>query len=130
MGNNMKTFNVVIAGGRGFSDYELMTTRMDAVLKVHIESGYEITVISGTANGADKLGEQYAKDHGFKIVRMPAQWDTHGKSAGYKRNVEMADACDAIVVFWDGISKGTKHMYDIGKRKSIPTTVVIYQNNG
>ena len=126
MGNNMKTHNVVIAGGRGFADYELMTTRMDAVLKVHIESGYEITVISGTANGADKLGEQYAKDHGFKIVRMPAQWDTHGKSAGYKRNVEMADVCDEIVVFWDGISKGTKHMYDIGIRKSIPTYVVRY----
>lgn len=124
----MQTFAVVVAGGRLFTDYELLVSKMNNLLKAKIAEGYEITIISGTAKGADKLGEQYAKAKGFKLVQMPAQWDTHGKSAGYKRNVAMADIADGIVVFWDGKSAGTKHMHDIGVKMSLPTKVVGYSS--
>ena len=122
----MQTFAVVIAGGRLFTDYELLVAKMDNLLKDKIAAGYQITIISGTANGADKLGEQYAKANGFKLIQMPAQWDTHGRSAGYNRNVAMADIADAVVVFWDGSSRGTEHMRDISLHKSLPTRVVSY----
>ena len=42
-----------------------------------------------------------------------AKWDLYGKSAGYKRNVEMANNADMLIAFWDGTSKGTKHMINI-----------------
>ena len=122
----MSTFKVVIAGGRSFQDLGQMTTSMDRLLKAKIAEGHAITVISGTAAGADKLGEEYAELRGFDLIQMPAQWDAYGKSAGYRRNVDMADACDGIVVFWDGKSKGSKHMIDIGLRKELPTKTVMY----
>ena len=39
-----------------------------------------------------------------------ADWDQFGKSAGYKRNIQMAEHADALIAIWDGKSKGTMHM--------------------
>jgi hypothetical protein len=47
---------------------------------------------------------------------MAADWDTYGKSAGYRRNADMAKYSDAVVCFWDGVSKGTKHMIDLARQ--------------
>ena len=49
-----------------------------------------IRIISGTARGADKLGEQYAKIAHYELSKFPADWDGLGKRAGYIRNAEMA----------------------------------------
>lgn len=62
----------------------------------------DITVVSGKARGADTLGEQYAKEHGYSIQYFPADWERYGKAAGYLRNTEMAKNADALVAFWTG----------------------------
>jgi hypothetical protein len=46
--------NVISAGGRDFNDYSLLKEKCDFFLQNHIE----IEIVSGTANGADKLGEK------------------------------------------------------------------------
>jgi hypothetical protein len=38
----------------------------------------------------------------------------------------MAEVADALIAFWDGESKGTKHMIDIMNNKGLPTKVVNY----
>lgn len=121
------TLYVIIAGGRDFNDYTLLKTNMD-ILLTHFS---DITVISGTANGADKLGERYAKENNYNLIRCPANWDKYGKSAGYIRNSEMADIVvnnqnGICVCFWDSKSKGTKHMIDIAKDKNIPIFIISY----
>jgi len=84
----------------------------------------EITVVvSGAARGADRMGENWAKRNGVAIDSRPANWDKHGKSAGYKRNQEMADNADALIAVWDGVSRGTKHMIDIAKDKKLRTFI-------
>jgi hypothetical protein len=113
---------VIIAGSRGFSNFKFMTEAMDKILSRQTE----VEIISGTANGADKLGEAYAKMRNFNIIRMPADWTKYGKSAGYKRNVKMASIADAVVVFWDNQSKGSKHMIDIAKERNLPLRVIKY----
>jgi hypothetical protein len=40
------------------------------------------------------------------------------------RNEEMARSSDAAVVFWDGKSKGTKHMIDISKKFKLKLRVI------
>ena len=81
------------------------------------------TVISGTARGADKYGEEAAKLRNIPVERYPANWDKYGKSAGYKRNEQMAQNAEALVAIWDGQSKGTKHMIDLAKRYSLQVYV-------
>ena len=50
------------------------------------------TIISGTARGADKFGEEWATTYFYPIERFPADWKTHGRKAGYIRNQQMLDS--------------------------------------
>lgn len=118
------TFNVIIAGSRGFNDLGLLRLKCDQILK----NKTDVVVISGTAQGADRLGELYAMERGFEVVQMPADWTTHGKRAGYLRNEAMAEKAHALIAFWDGQSKGTKHMIDIAKAKKLMVRVILYNN--
>lgn len=97
---------VIVAGSRTITDYGYVA----AVIK---QSGYNITeVVSGTAHGVDRLGEQWAVQNGIPIKYMPADWNLHGKAAGPIRNKEMAAYADAAIIIWDGESSGTKNMLE------------------
>ena len=113
----------IIAGGREFDNYLLLESEVDFV-RMLISS--EITVVSGGARGADTLGERYAAERGLEVRRFPANWDKHGRSAGYIRNAEMADYADCLVAFWDGKSRGTKHMIDLALARGLLVKVAQY----
>ena len=117
---------VIIAGTRDFKNYELLKQKMDKILANRVKNNEEIIIISGTARGADKLGERYAREKGYKIERYPANWDKYGKRAGYIRNEQMAKVADACVCFWDEQSKGTKHMIDLAKQYKLALRVINY----
>lgn len=115
---------LIIAGGRDFEAYELMKHKLDIILKRITEP---IEIVSGTCDGADKLGERYAEEKGYPVKRFPANWDKHGKKAGYIRNVQMGEYATHCVCFWDGKSKGTKLMIDICKQMQLPVRIVNYK---
>ncbi len=101
----MKT---IIAGSRTITDYS-------ELLKVIKNSGWQdrITeVVSGGARGVDKMGEKWAKENKVSIKIFLANWDKYSKKAGYLRNIEMAKYADAVLILWDGSSRGAKHMID------------------
>jgi hypothetical protein len=112
---------VIIAGGREFNDYNMLCKQCDFLL----QSQKEIEIVSGTARGADQLGERYAKDRGYPIKQFPADWNK-GKSAGYIRNEEMAKYADALIAFWDGKSKGTGHMINLAKQYNLNIKIYNY----
>lgn len=127
---------VIIAGGRDFDSFELLKSEAIKIFKqLKTESYYntkdDITIISGTARGADKLGEQFANKYHLKCERFPANWDKFGKSAGYKRNQHMSTFAKedngVLIAFWNGSSKGTKHMIDIATRDGLRVFVVEYE---
>ncbi len=113
---------VIIAGGRSFDNYELLCEKCTKILS----NSKDIEIVSGTANGADKLGERFANENGYSIKKFPANWDKHGKSAGYIRNKEMALYADALIAFWDGKSKGTALMISLAKGYNLKVKVIIY----
>lgn len=113
-------YHVIIAGSREFTNYELLCERCDHLLA----NRTEVVVISGTARGADQLGERYAKERGLGLVQMPADWDAHPKRAGYLRNVAMAEKAQALIAFWDGKSRGTEHMIRIARECGLAVRVV------
>ena len=120
-------FLVIIAGGRDFNDYPLLKAKCDKILASKSQT-HNIVVITGAARGADSLGEQYAREKGYTIDSRPADWNAHGKSAGFIRNVQMANSADALIAFWDGQSKGTKHMIDTAINKGLEVRTIIYRN--
>ena len=121
----MDNFKVIIAGSRGFSNYKLLREQCNKYLREKRKT-CNIIIVSGNARGADSLGEKYVKDEGFDLEIYQAQWKKLGKQAGFRRNEQMAEVADALIAFWDGESKGTKHMIDIMNNKGLPTKVVNY----
>ena len=116
-------FRVIIAGSRWFSDYALLKRTMDTLLSNIKE---DITVVCGKARGADTLGEQYAKERGYAVAYFPADWDKYGKAAGFIRNEQMAQNADALVVFWDGKSRGTKNMIELAAKYKLKVRIKKY----
>jgi hypothetical protein len=108
----------IIAGSRSFSDYRLL----QETLQQHVIS----VIISGTAAGADRLGERFAVENSIPVERFPARWNLYGKSAGFRRNMEMAQKAEALIAFWDGKSPGTKSMINIAIGYKLKVTVVQY----
>lgn len=105
---------VIIAGSRCIDDYKLVVDTIKS-------SGYDITeVVSGTAIGPDQLGEQWARYKNIPITEMPANFGKYGKSAGPRRNKEMAEYADAAVIIWDGESRGTRNMIENMIRRNKP----------
>lgn len=80
-------------------------------------------VVSGTARGVDKGGELYASANKIPVKQFPANWDKHGKSAGYIRNKEMAQHGEQVIILWDGVSKGTNHMVELAKESGLHITL-------
>lgn len=129
---------VIIAGSREFNDYNLLVQKcneyfyqlsQERLLSNDVQTDIaNMEIVSGTAKGADKLGERFAEDYNIKIKRFPANWDLYGKSAGYKRNEEMAlyakQDNGVLIAFWDGKSKGTKHMIQLANRHELRVFVV------
>lgn len=111
---------VIVAGSRDFSNYDLLCKKLDIILSQQ----KDIQIVCGEARGADSLGKRYAEEHGYVVLLYPANWEKYGKSAGFRRNKEMAQVADALVAFWDGQSKGTYNMIQLMKNK--PTRVVMY----
>ena len=97
---------VIIAGSRSGPSY-LDVTR--ALARCGFRD--EITeVVSGGAVGADMHGERWAKTFGKKLTRFTADWEAHGKNAGPLRNEKMAQYADALILVWDGRSRGSADM--------------------
>jgi len=113
---------LIIAGGRDFSNYELLCEEVGRV----IANFPQVEIVSGGARGADLLGEHYAIDNSIPVKRFPAEWDKYGKSAGFRRNSDMAQYADHCICFWDGKSKGTGHMIDLAKKAGLRLVVVSY----
>ena len=112
---------LIIAGSRSCTH--------PSILKAALER-YDLypvaEVVSGTARGADKLGEKWATHNRIPVKKFPADWEKYGRSAGYKRNIEMAEYADALLALWDGRSRGTKHMIDIAKDKGLIVHVYFF----
>ena len=89
---------------------------------------YNIVIVSGGARGADKAGEMYANEEKFDLEIFPADWKKFGKSAGFRRNEQMANVADAVVAFWDGKSNGTKHMIETAEKNNLDLRVINYGN--
>jgi hypothetical protein len=114
--------NVGVVGGRTFNDYGKLKAMLDVLL-----DGFGVTtIVSGSANGADSLGEKYADERGLKkIIHIP-DWKEHGRVAGMIRNKDIINDSDIVVACWDKESRGTKNSIDLAKAQNKITILIYY----
>lgn len=114
---------LAIVGSRSFQDSALL----EKVLSEDPFTGMSInTIVSGAAAGADTLAREYAKKHRLMLIEFPADWLNKGRYAGYLRNMDIIDAADVVLAFYDGTSKGTRHSMEITQQQKKLLYVVRY----
>ena len=118
---------LIIAGGRDFNDYDLLIDSVNELIEKGILIEGSITIVSGMARGADTLAVQLSLDNDLPLLKFPADWNLHGKAAGFIRNQQMAKEADMLLAFWDGKSKGTRHMIEYMEGLSKPAYVINYR---
>jgi hypothetical protein len=118
-----KPFRLVVAGTRYYNNYAFVASKLDAYLADKRDK-YDITIICGDAQGADAMGFAYASNNDLKVEHFPAEWGRFGSAAGPIRNKKMAQEADAVIVFWDGKSPGTRDMIQNAKAEGLPCTVI------
>ena len=87
---------LLVAGSRSIKEFDLSPYIPDDVDEI----------ISGGANGIDAIAEKYADDHRISKHIIRPKYHLYKKAAPIKRNREMVDIADEVLVIWDGSSKG------------------------
>lgn len=105
---------LLIVGSRSITDFDL-----SPYISVDVD-----TVISGGAVGIDSLAERYADLHRLSKYIMRPRYDFYGRSAPLKRNEEMVEMADAVLIIWDGCSKGTQYTLKYTRKINKPITLV------
>ena len=105
---------LLVVGSRSITEFDLSPYITDDV----------DTVISGGAEGIDSLAEQYADLHRLSKYILRPRYDLYGRAAPLKRNEQMIDMADAVLVIWDSKSKGTQYTIRYTKKINKPITVV------
>ena len=83
-------------------------------------------IVSGGAKGVDACAAKYAKENNIKITEFLPNYKLYGRAAPIKRNYEIVDYADVVVVFWDGISKGSSSVINYAKKIGKPCRVITH----
>ena len=97
---------LLIVGSRSISDFDLSP---------YISNNID-TIISGGAEGIDFLAEQYADLHRISKYIVRPHYNLYGRAAPLKRNEQMVDMADIVLIVWGGHSKGTQHTIEYAKK--------------
>ena len=112
----MKT-RILVCGGRDYSDSEWFDNCMNHLVQ-HLKND-DILIIQGGARGADRLAKEWAEKRNVEQIEFRADWNLHGKSAGYIRNKQMLDdGKPHMVVAFPG-GRGTANMVQLAHRANL-----------
>lgn len=120
----MSEIRILVTGSRTWTNRNLLGMELiQAAVELAGDSNTPITLVSGACpRGADRIAEEHAERWGWTIERHPANWEAHGKAAGFIRNQAMVDlGADACIAFRRGGSRGTTHCGQAAERAGIPT---------
>ena len=91
---------ILVTGGRNYHGRDHVL----AVLEDYLEECP--TIVHGAQKGADRLAGIAAEELRYPVDPHPADWKTHGLSAGPIRNRQMLDTDPDLVIAFPG-GKGT-----------------------
>ena len=105
---------VIITGSR-----EIEAINIDEAINA---SGFKDSieeVVSGGAGGVNRAGEEWAARSLIPVKVFSADWGRFGKTADLKRNEQMVDYADALVLIWNGKSTGVRSVRDAALRNGL-----------
>lgn len=106
---------VIIAGGRDI-------TPTTTTINDHVEaSTFDVTeLVCGNARGVDRSAKIWANARNIPVVHFDANWNVDGRASGPLRNKRMAAYGDALILIWDGESRGSASMKREAEARGLP----------
>lgn len=113
-------YRVLITGSRTWTDEETINNALRAVWEEQGRPADMVLLSGNCPTGADAICERIWEKNGLTVERYPADWETHGKAAGFIRNKIMVDSNpDICLAFRKNKSKGTTHTIDLALKAGI-----------
>ena len=97
---------LIIAGSRHL---DITEADIDLAL-IQFQLVPTMIISGGCPTGADVAAKKYAQSNKVEYKEFIAQWDKYGKAAGPIRNHAMSFEGDALLLIWDGKSRGSDNM--------------------
>ena len=101
---------LLIVGSRSITDFDL--------------SPYVSDEVDTIINGIDSLAEKYADLRRLSKYIIRPRYNLYGRGAPLKRNEEMVDMADSVLVIWDGCSKGTQYTIKYAQKSKKQIVIV------
>ncbi len=101
---------VAVVGSRSYKNYDKIEEILDELTITEI--------VSGGARGVDSYAEYYAIKNKLPTTIIKPEYEKYGKRAPIIRNIDIINASELVVAFWDGESRGTKFVIDECKRNN------------
>src|SRR5690348_4290827 len=138
----MKSYRMIVAGPRDFSDYEKVRNELDLILSSVPPK--DIEIVSGGCDdakkgahtftrkdgkkiyGVDGIGERYASENGYPVKTFDADWNTYGNSAGPIRNEAAAKYANHALVYWQYKTKGSMNIVKNVRKYISSATIIKY----
>lgn len=122
-----KERRLLVCGSRGITDKDWIFSQIESYWYEHLACYSDPIMIEGAARGVDLIAKAYAVENNWKVEEYPADWEKHGRGAGYIRNDIMVKAADEVLILWDGESRGTKNDIGLCKKYNKPHKIVLYK---
>lgn len=107
---------VAIVGSRDFPNLQAVGQYVSRLPK-------DSVIVSGGTRGVDRTAEIAAEACGMDKLIFPADWNRHGKAAGYMRNRLIVANADRVVAFQHNGSRGTQHTIDLARDAGLDVEV-------
>ena len=110
----MKDFKVILYSPKELQDYELFKTKCNNILENKLKNReFNVSLLTGDNN---ELAKKYAKEKELNLTIIPADWKTHGKLAGIKRNQKLVELGNACILFMGKEGGENKGIDDLRKK--------------
>lgn len=124
-----KPLTLLVTGSRDWPDATWLFQHLDKGYATCLFAEREMQLVHGACpRGADLMADTWANEVGVNTIRMPADWNTHGRKAGYLRNEAMVVRVRWVlgppfvcVAFNYNNSGGTTHCANLAEEAGIPT---------
>lgn len=117
---------ILVCGGRNYENKDDVYLALDEIVPRTETDGYGnwlpmgVTIIhGGCPTGADRFADDYAVVNWTGLEIYPADWKSHGRSAGPIRNQRMIDEGNPDIVLAFPGGRGTADMVTRAKRAGI-----------
>ncbi len=111
---------IIVTGSNHFNSYPVLEVR----LRLEFSKHEEVEILCGINGTVDKMVKKFANSYGFKVQTFPIEFNRFRQAALYVRNKSMLFVADECILFWDGVSPGTRMIKELAEKQRVPLNLI------